>query len=89
MLEMKMLNFQNKLVEKGITLDGELRKINFHGISADEALLEYSISSKLNTTWEFLTHLHELGRKYANTWIKENYDKIGVESTLNVEKTFL
>lgn len=88
MAEMKMMHFINQLLEKGVNLEG-YRKIRFHAISADEALEEFSISSKLNTTWDFLEHLHGVGIRYAKEWINENYELIGVKSSIDVEKVFL
>lgn len=88
MAEMKMIDFINKLLDKGVNLEG-FRKIRIHAVSADEALADLSISSKLNATWDFLQYLHDIGKRYATEWIDENYHLIGVQSSVDVEKVFL
>jgi NTE family protein len=82
--EIKLIQFQQKLVEKGITLDGEIKKINLHNISSDIHLAELNLSSKLNTSWDFLMHLKELGYKAADNWLNENFDNIGKTATFKL-----
>ncbi len=88
MAEMKMIHFINKLLDKGVALEG-CRKIRFHAISADEALEEFSISSKLNASWDFIIYLHDIGKRYASEWLQESYDLIGVKDSIDIEKVFL
>ena len=52
-LEIKHMEFVNDLVDKGITLDGKLKKINLHRVSSNNVLGEFNLSSKLNTDWDF------------------------------------
>ena len=88
MAEIKMIHFINELIDKGVNLEG-LRKIRIHAVSADEALEEFSISSKLNSTWDFLQYLHGVGRRYATEWIEENYESLCVKETIDLKKVFL
>jgi NTE family protein len=83
-LEIKHMEFINGLVEKGITLDGKLKKINLHRISADNSLRDLNLSSKLNTSWDFLMHLKDLGYKACDKWIETNYDNIENRSTFYI-----
>jgi NTE family protein len=82
--EIRQIEFKRTLVEKGITLDGALRKTYLHSISADHDLSELNLSSKLNTSWDFLMHLKNLGYAACNKWLEENYDNIGKVSTLKL-----
>lgn len=84
MLEIKMLRFQQELVSKGITLDGKLKPVYFHNISPDEHLGDLNLSSKLNTAWDFLMYLKNLGYKACDEWLKVNYEKLGKETTFSV-----
>ena len=84
MLEIKMLQFQQELVKKGITLDGELKAVYLHNISADANLGALNLSSKLNTSWDFLMHLKNLGYKACDEWITKHYDTLGKESTFSL-----
>lgn len=83
-LEIQHLEFINGLVKKGITLDGRLKKINLHSLSADKNLANLNLSSKLNTTWDFLMHLKTMGYKACDEWIEKNYDNIGKQSTYHL-----
>lgn len=87
-MEMQILDFKNKLVEKGIDLDGELRKVNVHNISADQALANLGFSSKLNSSWDFLVHLKEIGRRYASEWLEFKYPVVGQSSSCSVLQNF-
>jgi len=89
MLEMRKIEFIDRLLDKGVDLGEKFRKIYFHNINPEEDIWDLNLSSKLNTTWGFLTNLKKLGRKYADEWLDENYDNIGVKSTTNLRETFL
>jgi NTE family protein len=84
MLELKILELKQKLAENGVEYNGKTVKTNLHNISADGDLGELNLSSKLNTSWDFLMHLKNLGYSACDKWLKENYDKIGKESTFKI-----
>ncbi|MCQ6281643.1 patatin-like phospholipase family protein [Bacillus sp. EB600] len=88
MREIRVINSLNKLVDHGFDYHGQLEKVNIHFINTVEGLNNLDGSSKLNVSWDFLIYLRDFGRKNADLWIKENYDKIGVKSTFDVEKFF-
>ena len=54
MAEMRMLAFQEEVLAHGFDLDGEIRKINYHEISADESLKDLGLTSEFNHSFEFL-----------------------------------
>lgn len=82
--EIRQIEFKRSLVEKGITLDGSLKTTYLHGISADKDLSELNLSSKLNTSWDFLMHLKNLGYEACGKWLEENFEHIGKSSTLKL-----
>jgi len=41
-------------------------------------------TSRLSTEWDFFTDLRDAGRQAAQAWLAENYDAIGVRSTLDL-----
>lgn len=83
-LEMKQVEFINMLVDRGIDLDGKLRRIYLHSLSADKNLSDFNLSSKLNTTWDFLMHLKNMGYQACEGWIKTNYRHLGKQSTYHI-----
>jgi NTE family protein len=91
MLEMRRIDFVDRLMREGYDLEKyhKFRQIYFHNINPEVDIWDLNISSKLNATWEFLVHLRDLGREYAENWLQTNYAKIGLESTCNIRETFL
>ena len=89
MLEMRRVNFVDRLLEMGINPDGMFQKIRIHNINPEEDMWVWNLSSKLNASWDFLTELKNLGRKYAEDWLAENFKHIGVKATTNIKETFL
>jgi NTE family protein len=83
-LEMEHLEFVNQLVEQGITLNDSIKKINLHSISADDDLADLNLSSKLNTTWDFLMHLKNLGYANCDKWLAQNFESIGNKSSFKL-----
>jgi NTE family protein len=84
MHELKLIQFKQELIAKGIKFDDKAQKVYIHHISADNQLGELNLSSKLNTSWDFLMHMKELGYKSCEAWLKDNYEKIGNESTFKI-----
>lgn len=84
MHEIKHIQFKQELLAKGIKFDDKAQKVHIHHISADAQLGELNLSSKLNTSWDFLMHLKELGYKACDAWLQQNFDKIGNESTFKI-----
>jgi hypothetical protein len=48
-----------------------------------------SVMSKLNADWEFLTHLRDDGRAFAGRWLGENFERIGIDSTIDIQDRYL
>jgi NTE family protein len=61
----------------------------FHRISADSELKSLGVSSKLNTEWAFLEHLHDVGYRTTSNWLDKHYDDLGKHSTLDIESVYL
>jgi NTE family protein len=78
-----------RLVENGALDDERYTAVRFHQIGAEAELAAFGALSKLNTERPFLEHLHALGYDAADRWIKENFARIGWESTLDVLGTYV
>jgi len=89
MREMRAIHFVTKLIDGGFDDDGRLKRVNLHTIDAEEHLGRLSVSSKINADWEFLQSLFRLGRDKAEAFLDQHYDKIGVESSTDIELKFL
>ncbi|MFL5754177.1 MAG: patatin-like phospholipase family protein [Bacteroidia bacterium] len=79
--EIRQVMFHQELLDKGIDLDGKLKRTRLHNISADNFLHNLNLSSKLNTNWDYLVYLKELGRKAGEEWLNENLQHVGKKTT--------
>ena len=89
--ELRAISFVHKLLDDGWLKDeyrDRLRDVRIHSVRSDKALVDYDISSKFRTDWKFLTELRDKGRAIAAAWIDENYDKIGVSSSVDLRAMF-
>ncbi|MDR1474912.1 MAG: patatin-like phospholipase family protein [Holosporales bacterium] len=87
--EMRSINFISQLIDEGIADPKKIKRLHMHVIENDSTFQELGWSSKLNTEWDFLSHLFEEGRKTADVWIKKNYDSIGKRGTVDMKDLFV
>ena len=89
MREMRALSFVTKLIDSGELKSEGMKRMLVHAISADEVMNGLGHTSKLNADWEFLVNLRDTGRAHAETWLKDNWKKLGRESTVDIRATYL
>lgn len=87
--EMRAIQFVNDLIDSG-DLDGsKYPRFNFHTIDAERELVKYGVSSKLNTDWGFLRHLHDIGRRSGAHFLETHFDLIGQSCSTDLRMKFL
>lgn len=59
-----------------------------HLIHVDEEVQDLAASSKLNAEWGYLRTLFDRGRRWADVWLRDNFDRVGVASTLDLDRLF-
>jgi NTE family protein len=84
MREMRAIAFVTQLIDKGQMPGG--KRIYMHMIEAEDVIRGLAGSSKMNATWKFLTHLFEIGRARADTWLNSHYGQLGKESTVDLQQ---
>jgi len=84
--EMRTIAYLNKLIDAGKVDGGRLTLV--HLIEAEDLIRKLSWSSRLNGDWDFLMHLHERGRRRADKWLAANFDRIGIESTVDLQEKY-
>jgi NTE family protein len=89
MREMRTIAFVGRLVEQGKLDRRHYKRMNIHLLEADEQLKPLGASSKLNAERAFLEHLKAIGRAACERWLARNFDKIGVNSTVDLIETYL
>ena len=45
--------------------------------------------SKLNADWEFLLHLHDVGRERAQAWLDGDFALVGKDSSVDIRNKYL
>jgi NTE family protein len=55
-----------------------------HAIRSDEVMSDLTASSRLDTSWTFLTRLRDRGREAAQLWLDTHFKNVGVQSTLDI-----
>jgi NTE family protein len=89
MREMRAINFVTKLIDHGFDDGGRLHRVFVHTVDAEAELGRLGVSSKLNSDWDFLRGLMDLGRGKAEAFLGGHFDDIGVRSSTDIEKKFL
>jgi NTE family protein len=84
--EMRTLDHFNRLIDDG-RLEGRKRLL-VHSIDAEDLIRGISWWSRLNADWDFVTHLRDLGRARAEEWLDVNFERIGIESTVDLQRKY-
>ena len=79
--ELRAIRFVSKLIHQG-SLKG-YKDVHMHMINSPEALHDLNASSKVNVDWDFFIYLRDIGREMTDKWLKENFNKLGKNSTFN------
>jgi NTE family protein len=90
--EMRAIATVQRLIESGELTEsatGRLKKMLIHLISDPVEMQELGVTSKFNLDRQFLDHLKGVGRNAAARWLDANYDRLGVESSIDIRATFL
>jgi NTE family protein len=82
--ELRAIDFVARLLDEGSLDPTRYRKMFIHLIADEKGFQPLNASSKLNTEWGFLKHLHVLGYAAASSFLKQHYDSIGDHSSMDV-----
>lgn len=90
--ELRAIAFVKKLIEHDMIKDEYkhmYKDIFVHSVRADDMMKEFSVASKFETDWDFLTTLRDSGRQGMQLWLSENFDAIGEHGSANLHGEFL
>jgi NTE family protein len=88
MHELRAVEFVTRLIDDGKLSTKDYKHVFMHRIHGGHDLDAFTASSRLNARWEFFKELKDLGRSAARSWLAENYESIGRESTLDLRKAY-
>ena len=89
MKDIRAVALLKKQIEIGNLEEERHKDALFHRISSDEELKPLGVSSKVNTEWAFLEHLHDVGYRTATEWLEKNYGSLGKTSTIDIDSAYL
>ncbi len=84
--ELRAADFVARLIRRGLLKSDEYREERLHRIGGAGRLESFSAATKNDVSWPFLKQLRDLGSSDTKAWLAENFDRIGVESTLDMDK---
>ncbi len=84
--ELRAIDFVNRLVDSGKLPTDEYKRVLMHRIDGGPPLAELTSSSRLNSDWDFLLRLRDIGRAAARRWLKRNFEAIGQVGTLDLKE---
>lgn len=88
MKELRAIEFVARLIDQGKLDPSTYKQVLLHRIEATDEIASFSASSKFNAEWAFLVHLRDIGRESAAQWLEQHYDKIGKESSVDIQAMF-
>jgi NTE family protein len=89
MREMRAISFVTRLIDERLVDGKRLSRLFIHSVWADAVMKKLGVSGKLNADWSFLQYLHGAGRECADAWIKACFDRLGIESTVDIRAQYL
>lgn len=89
MREMRAIAFVTDLIDQQQVQPDSLKRMFIHSIEAESFMSSLSVSSKLNADWEFLTHLRDVGREAADSWLSDSFANVSAQSSVDIRERFL
>lgn len=90
--ELRAIDFVKRLHKEHWLATGaekRYRDMRVHSIRADKALAELGADTKFRTDRPFLEDLRQRGRETAEVWLGQCFDRVGTESTADLQTEFL
>ena len=89
MREMRAIAFVTNLLQRDlVSPEAGLRIIHMHAIAPPTGDPRFHANSRFNAEWDYFKALFEQGRTAATDWLAASADKIGHESSVDIETSF-
>ncbi len=86
MSEMRAIDFVQRMLDSGRLEQPRYRRIFLHAIEDEARMRAFKLSTKFNGDWDFLSTLRDYGREAADKFLRESFDRVGRESTLDIQR---
>ena len=88
MRELRSLNRIMELIGSGELVSTTERRIFMHSIRDDATMAKLNVATKIVPEPELFDFLKDAGRRSADTFLKQNWDKLGRETTFDLPGMF-
>ena len=78
----------HRLLADGHLRPGAMKDVLIHTVRDDETMVELSVATKLTPEPELIGHLKARGREAADTFLREHWEKLGEEGSLDLQAMF-
>jgi len=82
--ELRAIDFVARMLDEGSLDPKRYHKMLVHIICDEAGFKDLNASSKMNTEWAFLEHLHDMGYRAAKNWRDGNFDRLGKSASVDV-----
>jgi NTE family protein len=82
--ELRAADLLARLIRSDVLKSEDYSLKRLHRIGGAGKLERYAASTTVDTSWPFLKQLRDIGREDAKAWLEQNFDAVGVESTLDI-----
>jgi NTE family protein len=86
MSEMRAIDFVQRMLDAGRLEQPRYRRIFLHAIEDEARMRQFKLSTKFNGEWDFLQTLRDYGREAADRFLREHFDTLGRDSTLDIRR---
>ncbi|MFN8719356.1 MAG: patatin-like phospholipase family protein [Rhodospirillales bacterium] len=86
--ELRAINLMQQILGRYPLDIGPAGRTFIHLIHADAEVQELAASSKMNAEWRYLRLLFDRGRRWAEVWLEACHDRLGRESTFDIDDWF-
>jgi NTE family protein len=87
--EMRAIDFVRRLLAEGKLDPKRYKNVLMHRIDGGEALEAFHASTKAETDGRLIHSLRDLGVRCAKAWLAKNFNRLGVDSSLNIARDYL
>src|SRR6056297_2761145 len=86
--ELRAIEFVQRLLSDGTVPEHSMKHVLIHMIADDALMQQLSVATKLFATPQILHQLHAAGRMATEAFLRDDIDRIGVESTVDLRHMF-
>ncbi len=86
--EMRAISFVKELIRRGQVHNNTMKNVLVHMIADDALMNDLSVATKLVPTPQVLSNLKQSGRRAAEAFLDESFDKVGNEDSVDLVTMF-